>query len=190
MNPIKSIDIAIPLIVDEQKFSASAYQDAEVYAIGYGDHFYEDGTAVKNGDSITKEDAEKLTRSAVTKIELAIHSCITAPITDYQYAAILSLAYNCGEGKVVDSDLVKLINDGAGMEEIEAAYEKLCTSSHGKYNETYLSSRFKKMKSLFVDTTKTIGDVIHKNQGITLATVATLAAMTVFYVWKATKNKK
>lgn len=91
---------------------AQAYWDkkGEKWTIGYGSTFYKDGSAVKEGDVITKQEAIDLMRWFISEVDKVIYPYIKVPLNDNQYAALLSLGYNWGPGRVKNSDVLKAIN--------------------------------------------------------------------------------
>lgn len=64
--------------------------------IGYGNTFYEDGSKVKPGDKITKECAESLFDLIAAEFEAKVKLVIPCNLTDNQFSALVSFAYNVG----------------------------------------------------------------------------------------------
>lgn len=85
---------------------------AGIMTIGYGSTFYEDGKPVKQGDMITKERAEKLLPNIVTKFAQAVINSLKIGVTQNQFDAMVSLAYNIGVGNFRNSTLLRLVNKG------------------------------------------------------------------------------
>lgn len=67
---------------------------------------------VKMGDRITPPRAVERALSDVQKYEGAIKQCVTVPVTQGEYDAFTSLAYNVGPGAFCRSTLVKKLNAG------------------------------------------------------------------------------
>jgi lysozyme len=92
------------------------YCPAGVLTIGYG----HTGRDVKLYQKITKERAEALLDSDLAKFEYGVSEAVTAPLTDNQFAALVSFAYNVGLAAFRKSTMLKLINakklDAAGGE--------------------------------------------------------------------------
>jgi lysozyme len=77
------------LIQEFEGFSLTAYPDAAGYSIGYG-HY---GAA--KGQTITREEADKLFKNDVVKYEVSVS--LTTPVaTQDQFDAMTSLTYNIG----------------------------------------------------------------------------------------------
>lgn len=90
-----------------------AYQDqAGIWTIGYGTTHYPDGTPVKDGDTCTQEEAQQYLLAHINGIILG------AQLTQPQFDACLSFAYNAGIGAWNTSSLKKAILSGAGADEI------------------------------------------------------------------------
>jgi len=87
---------------------------ADVWTIGYGNTYYEDGTKVKAGDVITKERALELKANILEK-EFARHvRKSVGPIhtTPAQFGAMVMLAYNIGIGGFRRSQVLRNHLDG------------------------------------------------------------------------------
>ena len=88
-----------------------AYQcSAKVWTIGWGSTFYEDGSAVRQGDVITQERADRLFVILLDQFAAQVRPLITARVNDNQFGALLSFAYNAGVGALRRSTLLRLVN--------------------------------------------------------------------------------
>ncbi len=76
--------------------------------IGYG-HLVKPGEDFRGG--ITEVQAINLLRSDIAMAERAVRDNITVPITQNQYDALVSLAYNIGNGAFANSTVVQYINN-------------------------------------------------------------------------------
>lgn len=76
------------------------------YTIGYG-HY---GPDVKAGQHITKAQAEALFTKDLAKFESAVRKYVKVPITQNQFDALVSFAYNVGIGNFASSTLLKKLN--------------------------------------------------------------------------------
>ena len=84
---------------------------AKVPTIGYGNTFYEDGSKVKMGDKITKERAIELFENVLeNNFASQIKRLIKSRVTNNQFSALVSFAYNVGVGNLKRSTLLKLVN--------------------------------------------------------------------------------
>lgn len=73
---------------------------------------------VKLGDRINPELAISRAHRDIQLFEGAIKSCVTVPLTQYEYDAYTSLAYNIGPNAFCNSTLVRVLNEGR--------YEEAC----------------------------------------------------------------
>ena len=104
----------LELIKDFEGFSSTSYLCvAKIPTIGFGNTFYENGTKVKLGDQISKTDALKLLE-VVANRDFAdkIFPSIKVKVTQNQFDAMVSLAYNIGTGAFLKSTLFKKVNAG------------------------------------------------------------------------------
>lgn len=89
----------------------SAYScPAGIPTIGYGATFYEDGSKVKIGDKITKEQAEALLDAHYKLFESQVLHVLNVGINKNQLGALVSFAFNLGIGSLKNSTLLKKIN--------------------------------------------------------------------------------
>lgn len=117
----------IELIKSFEGFRANAYWDAtgKVWTIGYGATYYMDGTRVKQGDTITMEEAERLLDRMVTEnFEKYVDMYVTSDINPYQRDALTSFTYNCGPGNLKKSVLLKKVNSDPSDESIRQEFGK------------------------------------------------------------------
>lgn len=83
---------------------------AGIPTVGYGNTFYEDGTPVKIGDKITKERADKLFHLITDQFSNSVRPLIKKNLTENQFSALVSFAYNVGINNLRKSTLLKLVN--------------------------------------------------------------------------------
>ena len=103
----------LELIKEFEGFSSTAYLcSAKKATIGYGNTFWEDGTPVKIGDQISKERAETLLKHVVDNFSVAVEVDIKIEVTQNQFDAMVSLAYNIGLGAFKNSTLLRQLNRG------------------------------------------------------------------------------
>ena len=106
---------AVGIIANFEGFSSTAYLPtaADVPTIGYGQTFYADGRRVRMGDKITKEQAKsELARIVEADFVAKIAPCVKVNLTQGEFDAFVSLAYNIGAGAFCGSTLVKKLNGG------------------------------------------------------------------------------
>jgi lysozyme len=110
---MKLNDKGYNLIKEFEGLSLKPYKcSAGISTIGYGNTFYENGTKVKMTDApITKERAETLFKSLADKFAVKVVPLIKKPITQNQFNALVSFAYNVGVTALSNSTLLKLVNN-------------------------------------------------------------------------------
>jgi lysozyme len=110
------------LIIRAEGFRGDAYLcSAGVPTIGFGSIRYQDRDKVCLGDTISRDDAEKLlTYYISTQIDPMVPRLITRPLTQPQYDAFASFLYNFGYEKTRGYNLTKVIADGPEDNTLEA----------------------------------------------------------------------
>lgn len=114
-QPITAIsDNGLNLIKQFEGLRLKPYLDAVgVPTIGYGNTFYENGQKVSINDApITEQRATELLRLVVAKFEKGVSGCLKVEVTQNQFDALVSFAYNVGLGNLQKSTLLRLINQG------------------------------------------------------------------------------
>lgn len=101
-------DAGLDLIKRYEGYRATAYIcPAGVLTIGYG----HTGAGVRLG-TITEQQAEELLRADLRVAERAVLRLINVPLTDNQYAALVSFVFNLGSGALQRSTLRQKLNRG------------------------------------------------------------------------------
>ena len=184
MNLENAILLAIPLIRKEEGVRLKAYWDENGYAIGYGNHYWEDGRAVKKEDTITPSKADSLQKFYVRQFANEIAPYIKVEITDHQMAALISLAYNCGSG-IRNYELFRLINAKAPLNQIEEQYKKTCITASGVYHAGLFDRRLRELKVFMTDTVA----FAKENKWQLVATGVLFFGLIGFYIWRLSKEK-
>lgn len=108
---MKISDKGIELIVKFEGLKLKAYKDSVgIWTIGIGTIRYPNGTSVKQNDKITKEQAYDLLRHDLLTRESEVNKLIKSKITQNQYDALISFAYNLGVTSLQRSTLLKKVN--------------------------------------------------------------------------------
>lgn len=194
MNYQLAINIASDLIKKEEGIPrlpdgrVKAYWDkaGEIWTIGWGNTYYQDGRPVKEGDVITYQQAVDLMKFVVAQKEKAIRPYVTAKLNENQYAALIDLAYNWGEGNLRKSKLLQLINAGAPEAEILDQWDETAVTAKG----TYYANLYKRRLNEFKLYSQKVMEVVRANPEISLATILTAAAVTGYYIYRFVKHKK
>lgn len=104
----KTNQAAVNLIRSFEGCRLKAYEDqGGKLTIGYGHT-----NGVQADDTITQQTAEKLLEEDIQEIGDTLDELITRPVSDNQYGAVLSFAFNLGTGTLQRSSLLSKLNDG------------------------------------------------------------------------------
>jgi lysozyme len=108
MTDIKRIGKAgLDLIKEFEGLKLRAYLcPAKVWTIGYGST----GPHVTAGKVITNAEAEDLLKEDLARFERAVTGFVTVPLTQNQYDALVSFAFNVGISALERSTLLKRVN--------------------------------------------------------------------------------
>ena len=81
----------------------TAYRDpVGIWTVGYGST----GAHVKRGVTLTQAQADQLLRLDLDRFEATVNAATRqVPTTDNQFAAMVSMAFNCGEGAFLKSSI-------------------------------------------------------------------------------------
>lgn len=84
---------------------------AKVPTIGYGNTYYPDGKKVTLLDKpITKEYAFEIFKEVADRFAKRVNERLKKPVTQNQFDAMVSFAYNIGTGAFATSTLLKKVN--------------------------------------------------------------------------------
>ena len=99
----------IDLIVSFEGLKLKSYWDVDGYAIGYGTHYYPNGSKVKQGDTCTKDQAKEYMQHHIRyEVEPYINNKGLS-LQQHQFDALASLVYNIGCGNWANSRLLRLL---------------------------------------------------------------------------------
>ena len=99
------------LIKEFEGFVANAYLcPAKVWTIGIGTTIYPNGVKVKKGDKCTLEQALEYLQHDLKSFEKTVNESVKVPLSQNQFDALVSLAYNIGSGAFKNSTLLKKLN--------------------------------------------------------------------------------
>lgn len=100
-------------IKEFEGFRAKRYLcPAGKWTIGYGHVIVDSERITLWNAELTEEQATKLLIKDLDRFESAVRSMVTVPLTQGQFDALVSFAYNLGEAKLRSSTLLKLLNAG------------------------------------------------------------------------------
>ena len=97
---------------------------ANVWTIGFGNTFYEDGTKVKEGDVITQERADELFDIIISDFVRMTDALVKSDVTENNFSALVSFTFNVGTGNLKKSTLLKKVNANPKDPSIKAEFMK------------------------------------------------------------------
>lgn len=109
---MKTSDRGLALIKSFEGFRAKPYRcPAGVPTIGYGATYYPDGRRVTMQDKpVSDVDATDMLRSMLASYEAGVDRYVSVPLTQGQFDALVSFAYNVGLSALKNSTLLRLLN--------------------------------------------------------------------------------
>ena len=107
--PYKDVNMTgIELIKKFEGLRLESYKcPAGVWTIGYGTT-----KGIKEGQKITKEQAEKMLMDTYLQCESQVAKMVTVPLKQHQLDALVSFVYNLGQGALRGSTLLRRLNSG------------------------------------------------------------------------------
>lgn len=121
----------IAFIKMEEGFLSTPKLDVTKLSIGYGHNFvFGDGFTSKS--VITMQQGHDLLLKDLKSREAAVRNSVRVPITQNMFDALVSLAYNIGEGKLAKSTLIDRLNAGdyQGARDQFHVWNKVGTTVH------------------------------------------------------------
>ena len=105
---MKTSPKGVALIKEFEGLRLGAYMcSAGVLTIGYGHT-----GGVKSGDRITEKQAEELLVDDLKRFENGVLRVLRTPVTQNQFDALVSFAFNLGVGSLTKSTLLSKLNKG------------------------------------------------------------------------------
>ncbi len=106
-------DKGISLIKQFEGLRLTSYQDSVgVWTIGYGWTHPVDGKPIRAGMIIKEETAERLLRTGLVGYESDVSKLVKVKLTQDQFDALVSFAYNLGARALSTSTLLQKLNAG------------------------------------------------------------------------------
>ena len=97
---------------------------AGLWTISWGLTFSPDGTKVKEGDVITQQQAEDYFNAIVDDFAKKVDALIKSNVSENNFSAIVSFAYNVGMGNFQRSTLLRKVNANPKDKTIPAEFRK------------------------------------------------------------------
>ncbi|QHH95230.1 lysozyme [Acinetobacter proteolyticus] len=101
----------INLITSFEDLKLNAYDDGTgIWTIGFGTTVYPNKARVKKGERCTLEQAKYFFQYDLRRFEKTVNEAVRVPISQNQFDALVSLAYNIGSNAFKNSTLLKYLN--------------------------------------------------------------------------------
>ena len=147
----------LKIIKNFEGLRLSAYKDvAGVWTIGYGSTRYQDGKEIKPGDKLANEEqGDALFRNTLRQYEDAVNQSVKVPLSQNQFDALVSFAYNEGTCALRQSTLLAKLNEKNYVEAAEhfLAWDKITDPQTGdKVICDTLLQRRKEESTLFLSS--------------------------------------
>lgn len=108
----------------------ASYQcPAGVWTIGWGNTLFADGSPVGPGMTITQADADKLADYVLSQFVSEIASVVNVPLRGAAIGGLTSFAYNVGPQAFRKSTLLRRLNDGYAVEELQYQIRRWCKAN-------------------------------------------------------------
>jgi lysozyme len=102
----------LALVREFEGVRTKAYLDpVGILTVGVG-HVVQPSDHIKLGQIISRERVDELLRKDLSTAEAGVESALTEDVTDNQFAACVSLAFNVGVGAFKKSSIARYINSG------------------------------------------------------------------------------
>lgn len=100
-------ETGLDLIKRHEGLRLNAYQDSVgVWTVGYGST-----KGVTEGMTITQEEADARLKTDVIAAEKCVNNCVAVPLSQNEFDALCSFAFNLGCGALRGSTLLRKLND-------------------------------------------------------------------------------
>ena len=101
-------DACVALVKASEGCQLTAYRcPAGVLTIGYGH-----ARGVKEGQTITQDEADALLLDDLDLAATQVRGMVTVPLAQCQFDALVDFVFNLGAGRLRDSTLLRLLNQG------------------------------------------------------------------------------
>lgn len=101
----------LELVAKHEGCKLKAYKcPAGAWSIGFGNTYYEDGRKVKEGDTITKTEAERMLYNTLASVRRQVLAVLAVDLPGGAVDALVSFTYNVGIGNLKKSTLLKRVN--------------------------------------------------------------------------------
>lgn len=136
-------DSTLQTIINFESFSATPYRDAAGWSIAYG-HYMGKTPTMQN---VTRDEGYEILRNDAQTARDAVMATINQPMTQNEFDAMVSLAYNIGAAGFGGSTVARLFN--AGDKAGAANAFRMWNKSQGSVNASLVDRR-EKERAIFL----------------------------------------
>ena len=168
-----------------------AYYDTlgQVWTIGWGNTYYANGSKVKSGDKIMKADADAMINWEMAEKEKEIRSFIdSSKLTNNEYAALISIAYNAGATGLKRTTIDESLNTKTRQETANIIKDSILTSK-GVYVQGLKNRRVDESKLFLGEYNQLYSYYLRNSTDINLLLLGVLIIGSTLYFRKRFKNK-
>jgi len=168
-----------------------AYYDklGAVWTIGWGTTFYPNGTRVKQGDKITKAEADAIVKEIMTQKESEVNKFIDSDsLTNNEYAALLSIAYNAGVNGLKKTSIDESLLTKTRQETANIIKDSILTAK-GSYVQGLKNRRIDESKLFLGEYNQLYSYYLRNSTDINLALLGILIIGSTLYFRNRFKNK-
>jgi len=123
---MKCSNNGIRLIQEFEGLRLTSYLcSAGVATVGYGATYYQDGSKVKLGQTITRDQADQLLKDHLKEFEGSVVGLLnTTKVNQNQFDALVSFCFNLGAGNLAKSQLLRFVKANPKDPKIAAEFAK------------------------------------------------------------------
>jgi lysozyme len=168
-----------------------AYYDklGAVWTIGWGTTYYPNGARVKQGDKITKAEADAIVKQIMTEKESEVSKFIDSDsLTNNEYAALLSIAYNAGVNGLKKTSIDESLLTKTRQETANIIKDSILTAK-GVYVQGLKNRRIDESKLFLGEYNQLYSYYLRNSFDINLALLGILIIGSTIYFRKRLKNK-
>ena len=167
-----------------------AYYDSlgRVWTIGWGNTYYADGSRVKQGDKITKAQADAMVTEEMTQKEAEVSEFIDSDsLTNNEYAALLSIAYNAGATGLKRTGIDESLTTKTRQETANIIKDSILTAS-GSYSQGLKNRRIDESKLFLGEYNQLYSYYLRNSGNVNLAVLGVIIIAATLYLRKKLKK--
>jgi lysozyme len=167
-----------------------AYYDSlgQVWTIGWGNTYYANGSKVRQGDKITKGEADDMITWEMTQKESEVSKFVDpSNLTNNEYAALLSFAYNAGSYGLKKTAIDESLKNKSRQETANLIKDSVLTAG-GNYSQGLKNRRIDESR-LFLGEYNELYSLYLRNSGsVNVAVIGILLIVITMYLRRRLKK--